>query len=459
MLSEHNDTCFLLIEKLNDTDDSQSSLKNLLGEIVNKVGGLTGAGNPEQAKEPVVGQGTPNKSSTTRKREISAEYHNPDMYQTFEKINRLERDLIYYKDLVMNQKQQLDDLEDKSQALQRDLKSKSDQLSHLSLINESFKEKANIGMLEFLEMELKSKESQLVSRSVFYLALHSRLDEKQKEYSTKLENFQKMFRDQQQRATELEQENSELATKVNELSKLVGGSTGGADSGKREQEFEALEKELQTEKDKVKKLKDESFKDKGLLMQQEFKMSEFEQKNADLLLKVRELEGKVEEYESQVKRLEAFSSDTDVNGKVNKLFSLLHSVQHGSLKADIEQVLGLLKQWSDSVVAPKTTSSGASAEELSQLRLDNSELKKALKELKQAFVSQLPNPSEEDLGQRSEGSSMVAQQLLKKVRIFEEQNNQLKAEKKQLLEHTLQQSKVQTEHLSLLYSIALDTLL
>lgn len=164
MLSDHNDTCFLLIEKLNDTDDSQSNLKNLLGEIVNRVGALTGASSQEQTTQPESTQGGPNKSANTRRREISAEYHNPDMYQTFEKINRLERDLIYYKDLVMNQKQQLDEWEDKGQALQREVKSKSDQLSHLSLINESFKEKANIGMLEFLEMELKSKESQLVSK-------------------------------------------------------------------------------------------------------------------------------------------------------------------------------------------------------------------------------------------------------------------------------------------------------
>src|SRR3990167_9477010 len=187
-------------------------------------------------------------------------------------------------------------------------------------------------------------------------------------------------------------------------------------------------------------------------MQQEIKMSVFEQNNAELQLRVGELESKIEEYESQVKRLETFSNDSDVNGKVNKIFSLLHSVQHESLKSNVEHILHLLKQWSDSVLAPKPQPGASSAEEMGQLRLENSELKKSLKELKQAFVSQLPNPSEEDLGrQRADGgSSMVAQQLLKKVRIFEEQNNQLKAEKKQMIDNMLQNSRVHMEHVNLL---------
>lgn len=286
------------------------------------------------------------------------------------------------------------------------------------------------------------------------------MDEKQKEYSTKLENYQKMFKEQQQRAAELEQENSDLSDKVNELSKLAGGNSGSQDSGKRDEEFALLEKELLTEKEKNKKLKDDCFKDKGLLMQQEIKMSVFEQNNAELQLRVGELESKIEEYESQVKRLETFSNDSDVNGKVNKIFSLLHSVQHESLKSNVEHILHLLKQWSDSVLAPKPQPGASSAEEMGQLRLENSELKKSLKELKQAFVSQLPNPSEEDLGrQRADGgSSMVAQQLLKKVRIFEEQNNQLKAEKKQMMENMLQNSRVHMEHVNLLYAVALDRL-
>jgi hypothetical protein len=269
-----------------------------------------------------------------------------------------------------------------------------------------------------------------------------------------------MFRDQQQRATELEQDNSDLSTKVAELSKLNGVVGSAQETGKRDEEFDLLEKELQNEKEKNKKLKDECFKDKGILMQQE--MSEFEQKNADLLFKVGELESKIEEYESQVKRLETFSNDTDVNGKVNKLFSMLHSVQHDSLKSNLEQILTLLKQWNDSVGSSRSSgASGPSTEEVAQLRLDNSDLKKSLKELKQAFVSQLPNPTEEDLGrQRTDGgSSMVAQQLLKKVRIFEEQNNQLKTEKKQMMDNMLQNSKLHMEHVNLLYSVAVERLL
>ena len=63
----------------------------------------------------------------------------------------------------MTQKQQLDDIEDQNLALKRELDSKSSQLEKLSLINKDFQQKANIGMLEFLELELKNKENQLAS--------------------------------------------------------------------------------------------------------------------------------------------------------------------------------------------------------------------------------------------------------------------------------------------------------
>jgi hypothetical protein len=63
----------------------------------------------------------------------------------------------------MTQKQQLDDIEDQNFALKRELDSKSSQLERLSLINKDFQQKANIGMLEFLELELKNKENQLAS--------------------------------------------------------------------------------------------------------------------------------------------------------------------------------------------------------------------------------------------------------------------------------------------------------
>jgi hypothetical protein len=63
----------------------------------------------------------------------------------------------------MTQKQQLDDIEDQNLALKRELDSKSSQLEKLSFINKDFQQKANIGMLEFLEFELKNKENQLAS--------------------------------------------------------------------------------------------------------------------------------------------------------------------------------------------------------------------------------------------------------------------------------------------------------
>lgn len=202
----------------------------------------------------------------------------------------------------MTQKQQLDDTEDQYLTMKRELESKSVQLERLSFINNDFKEKANIGMLEFLELELKNKENQLAS-------LHARLDEKQKEYVNKLENYQNIFNEQTTRIKELEDSNYELRQKTQEI-KATGGAKS-EDMAKLSQEIQALEIELMNEREKSRKLHEDLFKEKDRLMHLEIKSSDIERQNVDLQLKTNDLEIKVEEQQANISKLEVLSFQRD----------------------------------------------------------------------------------------------------------------------------------------------------
>lgn len=215
----------------------------------------------------------------------------------------------------MTQKQELDDTEDKNITLKRELDSKTLQLDKLSFITNDFKEKANIGMLEFLELELKNKENQLASKGFFVtiLGMHSRLDEKQKEYASKLEHYQQIFNSQQSRVKELEEENYTLRQKnsdfqqhSSQIDQSVQGEGSESSIKGLNEKLLSLEKELNQERDKNRKLHEDFFKEKGTLMQLEIKLSDLERENVDSKLKVGDLEHKVDEYEAHIAKLEVF---------------------------------------------------------------------------------------------------------------------------------------------------------
>lgn len=198
----------------------------------------------------------------------------------------------------MTQKQQLDDTEDNNFTLKRELDSKTMQLEKLSFINKDFKEKANIGMLEFLELELKNKENQLAG-------LHARLDEKQKEYVSKLENYQQIFNENRSRIKEIEDQNFQLTQKVSDLEKQnVLGAGASQETIDKIQQLHGVEQDLRTEREKTRKLHEDIYREKDEIMHLEIKLSDQERQNLDLNLKIGDLEGKVEEYESQLAKLQ-----------------------------------------------------------------------------------------------------------------------------------------------------------
>ena len=83
---------------------------------------------------------------------------------------------------------------------------KSSELEKLAFENEDFKKRANIGMTDVLQLELDQKKSQIKM-------LTSKLEEKQKEYSKKLGDYQEKYEQNRKRINELE----EYRTKYEDL--------------------------------------------------------------------------------------------------------------------------------------------------------------------------------------------------------------------------------------------------
>jgi hypothetical protein len=71
-------------------------------------------------------------------------------------------------------------------------------LEKLAFENEDFKKRANLGMTEILELELNQKKEQIKM-------LTSKLEEKQKEYSTKIEDYHEKYDSNRKRINDLEE--------------------------------------------------------------------------------------------------------------------------------------------------------------------------------------------------------------------------------------------------------------
>lgn len=83
MLSQTHETCLELIDKINESAEDNSPLKNLLETLVQKYIEITGT---NESAESI-------KSQTPASKRLNS-YSNPDALQMYEKISRMERDLL-----------------------------------------------------------------------------------------------------------------------------------------------------------------------------------------------------------------------------------------------------------------------------------------------------------------------------------------------------------------------------
>lgn len=141
-----------------------------------------------------------------------------------ENLDKTEKELNQIKTAVKEKDEKLINYEKENQIMKDELSKLNSKLERLTMENEDFKKRANIGMIEVLELELGQKKQQVKE-------LSDRLEDKQKEYSVKLHNYQDQFDDYRKRITELEG----FRTKYEELISKKDESGGIVDEDLREE--------------------------------------------------------------------------------------------------------------------------------------------------------------------------------------------------------------------------------
>lgn len=115
-----------------------------------------------------------------------------------EKYDRSEKELMDLKKHSKEQEIKIIDLEAQNHLLQSKLETSTLDLEKMKFEMEDFKKRANIGLTEILELELNQKKEQVAM-------LTSKLEEKQKEYQRKIEDYHDKYEENRRRINELEE--------------------------------------------------------------------------------------------------------------------------------------------------------------------------------------------------------------------------------------------------------------
>ena len=115
-----------------------------------------------------------------------------------EKYDRSEKELMDLKKVSKEQEIKILELESQNQTLQSKLEASTADLEKLRFETEDFKKRANIGITEILELELNQKKEQVAM-------LTAKLEEKQKEYQRKIEDYHDKYEENRRRINELEE--------------------------------------------------------------------------------------------------------------------------------------------------------------------------------------------------------------------------------------------------------------
>lgn len=143
-----------------------------------------------------------------------------------DKYDQSEKELINIKKVQKEQNSKMIDLEAENQTLKDKLEKKTSELEKLAFENEDFKKRANLGMTEILQLELDQKKEQITM-------LTNKLEEKQKEYSRKIEDYHEKYDINRKRINDLE----EYRTKYEELKATQ--TEGGAKEQVNDEELRA----------------------------------------------------------------------------------------------------------------------------------------------------------------------------------------------------------------------------
>ena len=136
-----------------------------------------------------------------------------------DKYDRSEKELMDLKKVSKEQELRILELESNNALLQSKLEASTADLEKLRFETEDFKKRANIGITEILELELNQKKEQVGM-------ITSKLEEKQKEYQRKIEDYHDKYEENRRRITELEEYRAKYdELKANQTSVAVKSET------------------------------------------------------------------------------------------------------------------------------------------------------------------------------------------------------------------------------------------
>jgi hypothetical protein len=90
LLSDKNDLCFELIEKINDDSDEDNPLKAILSLFVQKFPDFAGVASVPDTPSPSKSRPSP----MSKKYGAGEEFANPDTYHLLDKLHKFEQELI-----------------------------------------------------------------------------------------------------------------------------------------------------------------------------------------------------------------------------------------------------------------------------------------------------------------------------------------------------------------------------
>lgn len=220
MLSQE-DRAFEILQDILRIDDidQQEEIKTMTEQLVSVYTEFAGV--VVESDEEII---SPFKKKLSLKNEKSFKF-NQDFL--LEKLDKTEKQLNQLQAKSREKDETVINLEHENQLLKDELSKLKAKFDGLNMENEDFKKRANIGMIDVMELELKQKKQQVKE-------LSSRLEDKQKEYSRKLQSYQDQFNEYRNRISELE----DYRVKYENLLDKVEDKTGEVADEDLKEEYE-----------------------------------------------------------------------------------------------------------------------------------------------------------------------------------------------------------------------------
>ena len=451
-----NHAAMLYIENIKNIEDMVHKMK--MKEISQELGNFVAIFTDDEDLRNSVGEGgmSPEKVRKTSYDKLMQDQLLSKLDINEERVRFLESE----NESLVNKVQ---DLEGTLLQKTEELEKATNELKHQKFQNQDFKDRANIGLIDCLEMDNKRLKE-------LNQELKARLDDKQREYQKKLGSYQERFEEYRERANDLES----YRVKYEEVKR--GKSMAELDELDEEEEKknEEIIKKMNILKDEIGELKkknqtihDQAIKDKEESINLEISINQLESENLQIDLEKKSLQLTVQELQTQLadlKRADQFIANSTTDDKVGEILRLLHVIESESSKkifAEIQKKLDAINKPAAIAEDEQGLSDNKDMKaQIVELRKAKKELMKQLKDLKEIFLKSCPNPSLEELGQ-GEGqvenaTSLIAEQLLKKVLIHEEQIKKLEREKRDIDQERLLSENSKNGQIELLYAIIKD---